>query len=120
MDKLPRFEDLPLRKDDPPLSAWGLYGDHDQLGFLNRLTDATVLQASKEIQTGVRYAWTVAITLHYWHRHELHFVLVEIDLNLHPIHFHFSPPNYTHVAFAYFSALMDVKGPANNHATESH
>ena len=54
MDKLPRFEDLPLRKDDPPFSAWGLYSDDDQLGFLNRITDQTVLDASREIKTGIR------------------------------------------------------------------
>jgi hypothetical protein len=30
----PRFEDLPLRKDDPPFSAWGLWGDDDEIGTL--------------------------------------------------------------------------------------
>lgn len=52
---IPRFEDLPLGKDDPPYSAWGLYGRDDGLGTLNRLTDATVVAAAQsEIRTGKR------------------------------------------------------------------
>ncbi|KAH6654973.1 hypothetical protein BKA67DRAFT_559110 [Truncatella angustata] len=52
---IPNFEDLPLRKSDPHHSAWGLYGDHDELGFLNRLTDERVAAAAKsEIKTGHR------------------------------------------------------------------
>ncbi|KAF2267886.1 hypothetical protein CC78DRAFT_530323 [Lojkania enalia] len=54
MDKLPKYSDLPLNKGDPFRSAWGLYGKDDQLGFLNRLTDDIVLEASKEIKTGTR------------------------------------------------------------------
>jgi len=52
---LPRFFDLPLNKADPKLSAWGLYGKGDQLGTLNRLTENVVLEAAKEIKSGVRY-----------------------------------------------------------------
>ncbi len=53
--KLPGFNDLPLRKGDPPHSAWGLYGKDDQLGTLNRLTDDVVLRAAKEeIRHGTR------------------------------------------------------------------
>ncbi|PGH13694.1 hypothetical protein AJ80_06199 [Polytolypa hystricis UAMH7299] len=51
---LPSFSQLPLNKDDPPYSAWGLYGKDDQLGFLNRQTDEIVAEAAKEIKTGVR------------------------------------------------------------------
>ncbi|KAF2501240.1 hypothetical protein BU16DRAFT_546554 [Lophium mytilinum] len=54
MDKLPKYSELPLKKDDPFRSAWGLYGKDDQLGFLNRLTDEVVLEAAKEIQSGKR------------------------------------------------------------------
>jgi hypothetical protein len=53
---IPDFEDLPLRKDDPRLSAWGLYGDKDELGMLNRLTNERVAAAAaSEIRTGQRY-----------------------------------------------------------------
>lgn len=52
---IPDFEDLPLRKSDPHHSAWGLYGDKDELGMLNRLTDERVAAAAKsEIKTGQR------------------------------------------------------------------
>lgn len=52
---IPEFEDLPLRKSDPHHSAWGLYGDKDELGMLNRLTDERVASAAKsEITTGQR------------------------------------------------------------------
>jgi hypothetical protein len=52
---LPPFSALPLNKDDPPFSAWGLYGKDDQLGFMNRQTDDVVAEAAKEIKTGVRF-----------------------------------------------------------------
>ncbi|KAI1864853.1 uncharacterized protein JN550_008673 [Neoarthrinium moseri] len=52
---VPDFDDLPLRKTDPHHSAWGLYGDKDELGFLNRLTNDRVASAAKsEINTGQR------------------------------------------------------------------
>ncbi|KAK6849637.1 hypothetical protein PG995_013470 [Apiospora arundinis] len=52
---IPDFEDLPLRKGDPHHSAWGLYGEHDELGTLNRLTDDRVAAAARdEIKTGQR------------------------------------------------------------------
>ena len=52
---LPKFSDLPLRKGDPPHSAWGLYGLNDQLGTLNRLSDELVARtAAEEIRSGKR------------------------------------------------------------------
>lgn len=52
---IPPFENLPLRKGDPPYSAWGLYGDNDELGTLNRQTDEIIAAAAKsEIKTGKR------------------------------------------------------------------
>jgi hypothetical protein len=53
---IPDFEKLPLRKEDPPLSAWGLYGPDDELGTLNRLTGGRVVEAVTEVKTGVRSA----------------------------------------------------------------
>lgn len=53
---IPAFESLPLGKDDPRYSAWGLYGAKDELGTLNRLTDERVAAAARsEIRTGARY-----------------------------------------------------------------
>lgn len=53
---IPPFESLPLGRNDPRWSAWGLYGETDELGTLNRLTDERVaLAAGGEIRTGARY-----------------------------------------------------------------
>ena len=52
--KIPRFDQLPLRKGDPPFSAWGLW-KKPEYGSLNYLTDKRLLQAAREeIQTGER------------------------------------------------------------------
>lgn len=52
---IPPFESLPLRKGDPIFSAWSLYGDNDELGTLNRLTDERVAAAARdEIRKGAR------------------------------------------------------------------
>jgi len=48
----PPFSALPLRKGDPPYSAWGLYGPDDELGTLNLLTPERVLSAVKDVSTG--------------------------------------------------------------------
>ncbi len=53
----PRYDDLPRPPDDPtglPLS-WGVWGPDDQVGTLNRITDATVAAARDEIRTGRRF-----------------------------------------------------------------
>ena len=54
MTVFPSFDHLPLRKDGPPGNAWGLFGDDDECGMLNRLTPDVVSAASKEIKDGVR------------------------------------------------------------------
>jgi hypothetical protein len=55
-NNIPAFADLPLRKGDPHHSAWGLYGEKDELGTLNRLSGERVVEAAKgEIRSGVRY-----------------------------------------------------------------
>ncbi len=53
----PRYDDLPRPADDPtglPLS-WGAWGPDDQVGTLNRITDATVAAAREEIRSGRRF-----------------------------------------------------------------
>ena len=60
---IPEFEDLPLRDGDPHHSAWGLYGDHDELGTLNRLTDERVAAAARnEVRTGQRLVISISKT----------------------------------------------------------
>lgn len=48
----PTFENLPLRPEHPRASAWGLYGEDDELGTLNLLLPSLVRGAAKEIQLG--------------------------------------------------------------------
>jgi hypothetical protein len=50
----PPFSSLPLRKGDPPHSAWGLWGEDDNLGTLNYLSEENTKQAATEIKEGIR------------------------------------------------------------------
>jgi hypothetical protein len=53
--QIPSFDSLPLRKEEPPLSAWGMWKETPELGALNHLTDEVVLRAAQEeIKTGQR------------------------------------------------------------------
>lgn len=49
---MPLFEELPIREGLPPESAWGVFGDQDDLGTLNWLTPAGVIEAARLVQTG--------------------------------------------------------------------
>ena len=62
---IPPFSALPLHSSKPYLSAWGLYGESDSLGTLNRLTPARVLAAAKEeIRIGVRISTDSSLNQH--------------------------------------------------------
>ena len=62
---IPPFSALPLRIGDPFFSAWGLYGPHDELGTLNRLTPTRILSAAaQEIRTGARVSTDAPLTVH--------------------------------------------------------
>ncbi|KAB8205144.1 putative cyclase-domain-containing protein [Aspergillus parasiticus] len=49
----PRFDELPLKKGHPKGSAWGLWGDHDERGTLNLITEDVVRAASAEFIQGI-------------------------------------------------------------------
>ncbi|MFQ5872594.1 MAG: cyclase family protein [Dehalococcoidia bacterium] len=51
-DKLPRFSQLPVKPGAPPDSSWGVFGDDDELGCLNFLTEKGVLEASRLVKRG--------------------------------------------------------------------
>ena len=56
---LPNFKDLPAVKGMPHGCAWGLFdkdGQRDNIGTLNLLTPEVVLEAKKEIQSGISVA----------------------------------------------------------------
>ncbi|KAJ6126526.1 hypothetical protein N7523_002138 [Penicillium sp. IBT 18751x] len=50
----PPFDSLPLRPNGPRGNAWGLFGDQDEVGMLNRLTPENTTAAAREIVEGVR------------------------------------------------------------------
>lgn len=54
MRGLPKYSELPLDKAHPAGSAWGLWGDDDQLGTLNLLTEEVVRNAARSIRSGKR------------------------------------------------------------------
>jgi kynurenine formamidase len=52
MPTLPDYRDLPVRRGAPAGSSWGVWGDGDELGALNLLTDERTLVAVGEIRRG--------------------------------------------------------------------
>jgi hypothetical protein len=51
-EPLPTFDELPINPDHPPHSAWGVFGDDDQIGTLNLLTPDRVAAAARLVKTG--------------------------------------------------------------------
>lgn len=50
---LPDYDDLPVRPEKPPRSAWGVWGDDDEIGAINLLTPDKVLDAAGLVTRGV-------------------------------------------------------------------
>jgi hypothetical protein len=44
--KLPTYDELPIDSKYPPHTAWGLWGEDDNYGTLNLLTEETVAKVS--------------------------------------------------------------------------
>ena len=55
-ERLPAFGELPIKPDHPPRSAWGVFGDDDQIGTLNLLTPERVAAAARLVKTGRVFA----------------------------------------------------------------
>ncbi|PVH76622.1 hypothetical protein DL98DRAFT_425184 [Cadophora sp. DSE1049] len=55
-NEYPKFEDLPLGKNDPPFSAWGLWGEDDEAGTIRLLTPRRVARGAQEIKEGLRFS----------------------------------------------------------------
>jgi len=51
-DKIPSFDQLPVKKGAPPESSWGVFGDDDEFGCLNFLTPQGVVEAARLVQNG--------------------------------------------------------------------
>lgn len=41
---IPSYDELPIDPNKPPKSSWGLWGDDDQLGAINKITESSVLR----------------------------------------------------------------------------
>ncbi|EYE98773.1 uncharacterized protein EURHEDRAFT_382987 [Aspergillus ruber CBS 135680] len=54
MQTRPSFDQLPLRPDDPTISAWRLWGEEDQVGTLNLIDADSVQRGAGEIRLGLR------------------------------------------------------------------
>ena len=61
VEELPPFHELPLKPGLPQGSAWGLFGDDDQLGCLNLLTPERVIEAAKLVRKGRVFAMNLRI-----------------------------------------------------------
>lgn len=48
----PAFDELPFRKGDPKGSAWNLWGNDDELGTLNLITEDVTRAAAAEVKVG--------------------------------------------------------------------
>lgn len=61
MSEYPRYEDLPIDPSRPPGSAWGVFGDDDEVGTLNFITDADVQAASASVVEGAVFPlnWSI-------------------------------------------------------------
>jgi len=57
MDKIPSFNELPVKPGAPPESSWGVFGDDDGIGCLNFLTPAGVVEAAGLIRSGKVFRW---------------------------------------------------------------
>lgn len=51
-ERFPDFAELPINSDHPPHSAWGVFGDEDQIGTLNLLTPERIAAAARLVKTG--------------------------------------------------------------------
>lgn len=52
LERIPSFDELPIRSDLPAESSWGVFGDHDEIGCLNFLTPDRVVAAAKLVRKG--------------------------------------------------------------------
>ncbi|HJU28796.1 MAG TPA: cyclase family protein [Candidatus Binataceae bacterium] len=49
---IPKFADLPIKKGAPADSNWGVFGDNDEVGCVNFLTEEGVIEAARLVRKG--------------------------------------------------------------------
>jgi kynurenine formamidase len=52
MNKIPNFDELPVKAGAPAESTWGVFGDDDGIGCLNFLTPDRIVEAARLVQNG--------------------------------------------------------------------
>jgi len=61
-ERLPSYDELPVRPDAPPGSSWGVWDDA-RLGTLNLLTPERTLRAAQSIRSGHTFGLSLELTL---------------------------------------------------------
>jgi kynurenine formamidase len=61
VSKLPSFEELPLRAGAPPGSAWGVFGDDDEIGTWNLVTPEKTAAAAGLVRKGAVFAMNLPL-----------------------------------------------------------
>src|SRR5579864_7146030 len=51
-NKIPRFSQLPIKPGAPPDSNWGVFGEDDEVGCINFLTEDGIIEAAKLVRKG--------------------------------------------------------------------
>jgi kynurenine formamidase len=92
---LPSYRELPVRAEAPPRSAWGLFGDADEVGTINLLTPDRVLRGIGVVRKGAVFSLNWPLELpepDLWGRQPLRHVVYELgDVGLGDIYDNFSP-----------------------------
>jgi kynurenine formamidase len=60
-ENLPSYAQLPVRDGAPAGSAWGVFGDQDEVGTINLLTPARVLASKASIKSGKVFSLNLPI-----------------------------------------------------------
>lgn len=60
---VPSYDELPIRADAPAGSAWGVFGDNDEVGTINLLTPECVVAAAGSIRSGRVFALNLPIDI---------------------------------------------------------
>lgn len=63
LDRLPSFDQLPVRPGAPRGSNWGLFGDDDDVGALNLITPDLVVQAARLVRKGAVFPLNLPLNL---------------------------------------------------------
>src|SRR5271165_5471610 len=61
--KIPSYDQLPIREGAPRGSAWGVFGDRDEVGTVNLQTPDRVRAAATEIKSGRIFALNLPINI---------------------------------------------------------